>query len=313
VDERWSDASPPLEETTVSSRLMGGLVTLVIAHVPGERSAAVRDLRIVMARIERWAARLSRFSGESELSRLNRDPRCPSTRVGPTLAAALDAASGVAARTDGAVDVGLLDARLAAESLLEGPGSRTRGSWWLERGDRGGTVLRDGNVRLDLDGIAKGWIADRALRLLASYPAALVDADGDIAVRDSIGLDWNVGIDDPHADQRDLATLLLEPLVGRGTWGMATSGTSRHGWRVGETTRHHIIDPATGAPAITDVIQATVLARSAAEAEGLAKLAVIRGSDGAWPRLEQDAAAAVLALEGGRVRVTPSTVAWLAP
>lgn len=294
---------------------MGGLVTLVVAHVPEERAAAMRDLRIVMARIERWGARLTRFSEASELSALNRDPQSPMTRIGPTLACVLGAATRVAARTDGAVDVGLLDARLAAEGARGRSGRDDHGRWWLERHGRGGTLHRDGSVRFDLDGIAKGWIADRALGLLGCYPAVLVDADGDIAVRDSVGMGWSIAIADPDPDatDSDLAALALGPAIGDGTWGIATSGTTRHRWEVDGTVRHHIIDPLTRMSARTDVKQATVLASSAMEAEAFAKLAIIKGAEDALPRLERAAIAAILALGDGRARMTANMTAWLAP
>ena len=63
-----------------------------------------------------------------------------------------------------------------------------------------------------------------------------------------------------------------------GLFGLATSGTSVHRWGGDSEGRHHLIDPRTGLPAATDVVQATVLAGTAREAEALAKSAVILGT-----------------------------------
>ena len=70
----------------------------------------------------------------------------------------------------------LLDARVDAEAtVFEVSESGRR---WLEGRGRVRAVIREGRVRIDLDGVAKGWFADRALAMLGAYPAVLVDADG---------------------------------------------------------------------------------------------------------------------------------------
>jgi thiamine biosynthesis lipoprotein len=63
---------------------------------------------------------------------------------------------------------------------------------------------------------------------------------------------------------------------------VATSGTSKRSWigRDGELA-HHLIDPATGRPAFTGIVQATALAPSGVEAEALAKAALLSGPEGA--------------------------------
>ena len=76
---------------------------------------------------------------------------------------------------------------------------------------------------------------------------------------------------------------------------------------------HHLIDPRTGASARTDVVQATVLARTAREAEALAKTAVILGSDAALETLDRPGVdGAILLTEAGDLLLTPGTLRWLA-
>ncbi len=177
-------------------------------------------------------------------------------------------------------------------------------------------MVRHGACRFDLDGVAKGWIADRALGLLRDYPAALVDADGDIALRLDADVGWDVGVADPRdPDGEDLALLRLDEHAFAGRFGIATSGTSIHRWPTGPDghARHHLIDPRTRLPSVTDVVQATVIASTAREAEVLAKAAVIGGSGAAIGLL--DAAGiegALLLLVGGRVVTLPGTGGWSA-
>jgi thiamine biosynthesis lipoprotein len=298
-----------LTERSLEFRAMGGRVSLRVACRPWQTDAAAHDLRLVAGRIVAWAARLTRFDAASELSTLNRHPSAPESRVGPTLSAVLRQARSVAQLTEDTVDVGLLAARLAAEVGSRVPAPPAR--WTIGPGTRGGVVHRDGAVTFDLDGVGKGWIADRALQLLRGYPAALVDADGDIAVRTGPDTAWALAVADPRVDGRDLARLDLGAHP-PGRLGVATSGTSIHRWQHAHESRHHLIDPRTGRPAQTDVVQATVLAESALAAESLAKAIVIRGSlEGLALAERAGAFAEVILLEDGDVIASPHASEWL--
>ena len=58
----------------------------------------------------------------------------------------------------------------------------------------------------------------------------------------------------------------------------ATSGIGRRSWTgPGGRPAHHLIDPSTGLPAYTGVVQATAIAPTAAEAEYRAKAALMSG------------------------------------
>ncbi len=174
---------------------------------------------------------------------------------------------------------------------------------------------RPPGVRFDLGGVAKGWLADRGLALLSSWPSAVIDADGDLAVRCAPGQLWAVAVDDPRTDGASLAILhLAAPRDGQpARWGVATSGTSVHRWRTGDQVRHHLIDPRTAAPAITDVVQATVVCGSALRAEVLAKVAVIAGSVDGLALLERAGVrGAVILTDRGETLALPSTLALLA-
>jgi thiamine biosynthesis lipoprotein len=76
----------------------------------------------------------------------------------------------------------------------------------------------------------------------------------------------------PLADGRILHTFELA----RGA--VATSGTTKRSW-LDEQGRlsHHLLDPATGTPAFTGVIQATAIAPTGVEAEALTKAALLAG------------------------------------
>ncbi len=293
---------------------MGGRLAIHL-DAAGRADEAERGSRRLVARIDRWASRITRHTEVSDLARLNADPAAE-VALRPTLAAALQAGMAAGDASEGFADVTLLDARLAAEGIdALATGSRLS-EWRLVRRGRGTAVVRRPfGLRFDLGGVGKGWIADRAVALLKSWPSAVVDADGDLAVRCSPGRCWEIAIEDPRALGSNLAVLRLAAPHGgiHTSWGVATSGTSIHRWKVGNGVSHHLIDPRTGRPAKTDVVQATVIAESALRAEALAKAAVIAGSVEGFALLERARVrGAVLLTTRDEVQALPITLSLLA-
>ncbi len=316
---------PGLVSRTVP--LMGGHVGVHVSPADGAAGhGAAADAEATLRRMSAWADRLTRFTPTSELSRLNGDPRAE-VPIGPTLAAVLDWGRYAEGLTDGIVDIGLLDARLAAEGAsndadparapLHGASPASR-SWSLDRRARNAVVRRPVGLRFDLDGIGKGWLADRALDRLGRHPAAVIDADGDVAIHLGPGMTWWFGVADPRVDAHDLAMLRLTGRGGvaghhDGRFGLATSGTSVHRWERGGTVTHHLIDPRTGRSAETDVVQATVLARTAREAEVLAKSVVILGSGAGYDLVDRlGVDGAIILTDRSEFIIHPVTLRWLA-
>lgn len=130
-------------------------------------------------------------------------------------------------------------------------------------------------MRVDLGGIAKGWIAERAAHVLARYTdACAVNAGGDVF---SIRLPqnetaWEIELEDPRSSEQTLAVLRVPPGA------LATSSITKRKWKQGAQERHHLIDPRTGLSATTDWLSVTVIAPHAAVAEVFAKALLIAGS-----------------------------------
>jgi thiamine biosynthesis lipoprotein len=136
------------------------------------------------------------------------------------------------------------------------------------------TILLPPGMELDLGGIAKGWIAEQAANILSGYAAACaVDAGGDMFL---VGLpdgleQWPVALEDPLQPDGTLTTLQVDPGA------IATSTVTRRVWQQDGKNRHHIIDPRTGEPVISDWISVTAIAPHAYEAEVFAKVLLIGG------------------------------------
>ncbi len=138
-----------------------------------------------------------------------------------------------------------------------------------------GAIRLPPGMRIDLGGIAKGWIAESAALLLADYAdAGVVDAGGDMFM---VGLPqnenaWQVEIEDPRDANATLAVLRIPPGA------VATSSIAKRRWQQRGRIQHHLIDPRLGAPAETDWLSVTVIAPHTTTAEVFAKALLIAGS-----------------------------------
>ena len=138
---------------------------------------------------------------------------------------------------------------------------------------------RPGTV-LDPGGVAKGLFADELATRLDGFDAFAIDCAGDIRLGGRAGLERSIHVTSPFDGAR-LHTFVL------GGGAIATSGIGKRSWLDADARpAHHLLDPRTGRPAYTGIVQATALAPTAAQAEALAKAAVLSGPDGAtrWLR-----------------------------
>ncbi len=280
--------------------------------VSDDKALAEQRLAAVEVFVRATEASLSRFRPESELSRLNAR-QGETVAVSATLANVLALALQGARETGGVYDPTILDALEAAgydrsfeqvtdDARPAAPVAPRSVGWQdIQLDVAARRVTLPVGVRIDLGGIAKGWAADEAARMLAGVGPCLVDAGGDIVAR---GRPveypaWPVGIADPRVPDADLALLMVADR------GIATSGTDYRRWRRGETLQHHIIDPRTRQPAQTDVLSVTVVAPSAARADLYAKVALILGvNEGRRLLEEMPDVEGLLIDQGGEQHVT---------
>jgi thiamine biosynthesis lipoprotein len=133
-------------------------------------------------------------------------------------------------------------------------------------------VQRPHGLQIDSGGIVKGLLADVLGTELAGHDAFAIDSAGDLCVGGAAKRIRDVRVASPF----DATTILHTFRVRDG--GVATSGIGRRSWLDADgAPAHHLLDPATGRPAFTGVVQATALAPSAFEAEWRAKAALLAG------------------------------------
>lgn len=303
-----------MTEARRTFKCFGGLVGVSVfgpESMEPEKAAAAAEARLLAAHRQ-----LSRFLPGSELSRLNRDPRA---RV-PADSLLLRLAS--AAREAGELTDGLVDATLLSEieaagyrdsmqgrpsargpvepEALAPAGPRPARSWAKLSVDwRARTIERPPGVEIDSGGVAKGLLADEVAAALVRFPAYAVDCCGDVRIGGMAGQRRPIRVEDPFGGEPICS---LEVSDG----GVATSGITRRRWEgAGGAPAHHLLDPATGEPAFTGVVQATALAPTAFLADVQAKWALLSGPELAPSRLPYGG---VLVLADGNVEtVAPHT------
>jgi thiamine biosynthesis lipoprotein ApbE len=232
----------------------------------------------------------SRFRADSELSRLNARAG-ERVRVSPLFMQALELALLAAKVTDGDVDPTLggalelagyrTDWRLlpVAGGGGEPPivSARARGAWEKVALDRARSSVRlPPGVRLDLGATAKAWAADRAAAAAAAATGGgvLVSLGGDIATSGTAPAGgWLIHVTDDHRSDPTAPGQTISIRSG----GLATSSTIVRRWCNRGAVMHHIIDPATQAPARTPWRTVSVAAADCAQANVATTAALIRG------------------------------------
>jgi FAD:protein FMN transferase len=255
-------------------RAMGTSCAVAVTTCSASDRRTRRALAAGQAEVEACERALSRFDPASDLSRLN-GARGNWVEIDKRLLESLAAALRARELTDGRFDPTILPALVAAgydrtfDELAERP-ARAVGDWragaQVEIDAEFGRARVEPGAAVDLGGIGKGFSAARALAAMQSVwpglPGGLVDLGGDIALDGETpdGGPWRVAIADARTPETILGILALE------SGGVATSGRDRRRFGPGGTL-HHLIDPATGAPALVGPLTVTLVASDAAEAE----------------------------------------------
>ncbi len=254
-----------MREQSRTVEVFGGRVGLRAAGREAPLALAVAE-----ALLRRMHTALTRFDPESELCQLNEDPRprVPASVLVRRLAAAIPYA--------GELSGGLVDATITPRLELdrpEPPGDPRPATPdprrpWASVSVDATTVSRPPGIALDSGGLAKGLAADLIADRMRDLPSFAVECMGDVRAG---GTARTLRIASPWDDE----TILAELPLAEGA--AATSGVTRRGW--------HLIDPGSGRPARTGVVQATALAPTALEAEVRAKAALLAGPDAARDHL----------------------------
>ncbi len=280
----------------------------------GKVEAAVRAAFDEISRID---AMTNRFNPDSELSQMNRDAYQKPVAVSDDLWSMLAVSVDNYTASQGTYDITLgtlsdvwgfgANKRTTPPTPEEVAAARaTTGIQHLILDPAKKTVRFDiPGLIVDLGGIAKGYAVDLAAGKLRQdgVSAALVDA---ISSSQTIGdkpggvNGWQIAVTNPRDPNSWLAEISVP-----GSTTINTSGDFQQYYDYQGVRYHHIMDPATGAPARASISVTILGANNSTEAEILTKAAFILGYPKGMDLMQQMGVDAIIVDNMGVVHVSP--------
>ncbi len=137
-----------------------------------------------------------------------------------------------------------------------------------------------GNKKIDLGGIAKGYIADCLLEYFKEQntKTGILNVGGSIVTFGE--KDYVVGIKEPFSDNGISAELKLRNKA------VVTAGVYERCFEKNGVLYHHILDVSTGYPVESDLLSATVICNSSVDGDALSTICILSGLNKAKELIE---------------------------
>lgn len=150
---------------------------------------------------------------------------------------------------------------------------------------------------IDLGAVGKGIACDVIRDLLDSYNIkdAVVSVGGSILIYNQKA---NVGIADPENSSKSIATIEIDDK------NVSTSGDYERFFESDGKKYHHILDPETGYPAVTDLRSVTVICNSGLDADAISTACFVMGYKRSLELLKKYDAEAVFIFDNNTVSIT---------
>jgi thiamine biosynthesis lipoprotein len=264
--------------------------------------------------VKRLERLLSRFDTRSEISRINNAAGLGRIKISRETYALLSKALEISKLSEGAFDItvgpliSLWDykhaKRVPDEAAIRKALSLVGiSSLSLDSKSQSAGLLHPGQM-IDLGGVGKGYISDRATDMFQSrgVTSAFTNIGGNVSTLGSKtdGSPWQVGIRHPRQEDQLVGAVKVSGQS------VVTSGDyerffiDQQGAR-----RHHLLDPKTGYPAVSGLVSVTVIHESAMMADALSTAIFVSGMEKGLNLLDQfPSAQAVLVDESLAVHVT---------
>jgi thiamine biosynthesis lipoprotein len=292
---------------------MMGNIPVTITVPSRRRDQAEKAIAAAFEEIERLEGLLSLFNPASEVSRINRSAGQRPTSVSHETWDVVSRGIEYGRLTDGAFSIvlgaptqrwGFLDKH---HVLTPAEVEELRATSHLEDlvlDEKRQTVwLRRPGMMIDLGGIAKGYIADRAKKVLVErgFSSGIVATAGDLVLFGTKpdGKPWRVGVQHPRKPGHNIASIELTDCA------VSTSGDYERFFTKDGVIYHHILDPKTLFPA-RECRSATVVGDRGLVADALSTGAFVLGPDRGLALFEKTGLGrAILIDDQGGVSVSP--------
>ncbi len=164
--------------------------------------------------------------------------------------------------------------------------------------------LENRGQKIDLGGIAKGYITDGLVRMLRAegVESALINLGGNayaLGKKNQFSA-WNIGIQDPKNPNKLLGSIRAENQC------VITSGDYQRYFELNGVRYHHILNPNTGSPSNSGLRSVTIVAEDATLADALSTACFILGySEGANLIREYENVSAIFVMDSNTVYYSP--------
>lgn len=223
--------------------------------------------------------RLSVTESGSEIAALNREGANP---ISPKTEELLRQAQALCEQTGGALDISIYPV-VRAWGFTTGeyrvPGDEELAGLlplvdYQKLQIKEGRAALSSGMQIDLGSVAKGWMGDKVLELFrqSGVKSALLNLGGNVQALGTKpdGSSWRVAVRDPAGEGYAGALEVTDKAV-------VTSGGYQRYFEEGGQVYHHIIDPATGRPARSELLSVTIVGDNGFTCDGLSTALFVMG------------------------------------
>lgn len=309
---------PPLYE--LSGATMGTQFSVKVAQPVTDAGLASLQKEID-ATLESLEQAMSTYIVQSDVSRFNASPSTDWFELSQLTCSAVEAALELSVQTEGAFDVtvgplvnlwgfGPDTSRLQPPSEAEIAAALERVGYQRLHADCARPALRKerADVYVDLSAYGKGLAVDRLAELLDAHGIRryLVEIGGELRMRGAGARreSWSVAIETPTDEASSVQRVMH--LTDKA---MATSGDYRNFFRFEGRRYSHTIDPRNGLPTSHELASVSVIADTAALADGLATALLVLGPEEGYELALREGIPAYFQLrrgDGFEERMTPA-------
>lgn len=242
------------------------------------------DIKAVIEEVKRVDALMSVSGKNSEIKKINSAKAGEKTRVSPEVFHLIKKSLEISEKTDGIFDITInplsqlwnitspepkVPEDKKVKECLQAVNYK---NVLLDEGNLTVT-LKEENMSITLGAVAKGYAADRAVKILKDRGVedALVDLGGNIYV---LGKEKNIGIQTPFEKRGEF----FEKVSVKNTSVVTSGGYERYFEENGKMY-HHIIDTKKGYPADSNLLSATVVCENSYLADALSTALFASGED----------------------------------
>ena len=261
---------------------MGTEVSVIFWHDDAATGAAI--VEEIFAEVDRINVLMSTYVESSRISEINRDAAARPVVAGDELFDLIRRSLDISVLTRGAFDItyesvgqhyDFRERERPDKAMIEA--ERQYIDYQLvELDEAAGTVrFLEQGVRINLGGIAKGYVVEQGVDMLRSHGVenGIVTAGGDSRLLgDRRGRPWMVGIRNPREDGKVAISVPLEDEA------ISTSGDYERYFEEDGVRYHHIIQPSSGLP-VEGVHSATVFGPDAVMTDALSTSVFVMGVD----------------------------------